>query len=306
MVSVIVPVYKVEPYLEQCISSITKQTYQNLEILLVDDGSPDKCGAICDRWAKQDARIRVIHKENGGLSAARNAGLEKAQGEYLCFVDSDDYLEKDMIDRLLKALTVNHAQISACNFAFKDEAEGADAPGTQRFEPYQINHEMLLSGRETMRLMDRGKYIFSEAIWNKMYKREIFTSLRFPEGKIHEDEFLFHKILYPLERVVCIPYVGYHYRRRPGSIMEQDRRPGDYLEALIARCEYLIAHEEQTLTLENERRLIGAIRRLQNQEGRRQALKWKHAHWGLIKKLFEKRWITPKFLMKRFVRCRIL
>lgn len=304
MVSVIVPVYKVEPYLEQCIESIAGQTFRELEIILVDDGSPDRCGEICDRWAKRDGRIRVIHRENGGLSAARNTGLSAARGEYLCFVDSDDYLEKDAVGRLLEALNAGGAQIAACNFVFENGEEAAE--GTPLLKPYQIEQEMLLSGKEVMRLMDQGKYIFSEVVWNKLYKREIFAEIRFPEGKLHEDEFLFHKLLYPVSRVACIPYVGCHYRRRPGSIMKQEGCPEDYLEALTERCGYLIVRGERTLTLDNEKRMLGAIRRLQKQKGRRAASRWKRVHWALVKKLYFVRWITPVLLLKRFVRCWLL
>ena len=121
MISVIVPIYKVEDYLDRCIESIVKQKYRNLEIILVDDGSPDQCGAICERWAAKDRRIKVIHKKNAGLAAARNTGIEESSGEYLCFIDSDDFLEPKMLEKLLKALIMEEAEVAACNFVYEYE-----------------------------------------------------------------------------------------------------------------------------------------------------------------------------------------
>ena len=121
LISIIVPVYKVEKYLDKCINSIVSQTYKNLEVILVDDGSPDSCGKMCDEWTKKDTRIKVIHKENGGLSDARNFGLDCAKGKYIQFVDSDDYIEKDMIEFLYKNLKENNADISICSNYMVDE-----------------------------------------------------------------------------------------------------------------------------------------------------------------------------------------
>ncbi|MBR1540013.1 MAG: glycosyltransferase [Clostridia bacterium] len=121
LISIIVPVYKVEKYLDKCINSIVSQTYKNLEVILVDDGSPDSCGKMCDEWTQKDTRIKVIHKENGGLSDARNFGLDCAKGKYIQFVDSDDYIEKDMIEFLYKNLKENNADISICSNYMVDE-----------------------------------------------------------------------------------------------------------------------------------------------------------------------------------------
>ncbi len=170
MISVIVPIYKVEPYLQQCVDSILNQTYSDLEILLIDDGSPDRCGEICDEYAKKDKRIRVFHTENRGLSAARNLGIQESTGSFLGFVDSDDWLDNDMYEVLLDRIVDTQADISGCGFY----TELSTNPKTSNLE------ETIYSGVESEIALLDGKV--SNYVWNKLYRRDVFRNVSFPEG----------------------------------------------------------------------------------------------------------------------------
>lgn len=209
MISVIVPIYNVEAYLEECINSILKQSYRNLEIILIDDGSPDNCSVLCDAWAEKDSRIRVIHKSNGGLSDARNAGLEVATGDYIAFVDSDDWILPEMYEKMLFTIKKENADICACNIrsCYPDYEEEWGC------KEYTVgNSEQILD-----MLYSDTKYPVSA--WNKLYKRECWKELRFPVGKICEDAFTTYHLVHNAERIVQIPEAFYCYRIRPQSIM---------------------------------------------------------------------------------------
>ena len=300
MISVIVPIYKVEQYLDRCIESIAGQTCQNLEILLIDDGSPDSCGEICDRWAKRDERIRVVHKTNGGLSEARNTGILMARGEYLSFVDSDDWIESDMLEKLLDAILRENADIAVCNFVY--EMSGCREEAEEK-RAYQIQEEKVLSGREFMFLMDQGKYAFCEIACNKLYRKQIFANLRYPVGKIHEDEFVFHRMVYPCSRIACIPQEGYHYRKRPESITAGGRNSFHFTEALLDRGEYLLERQERELTISCAGRILAEIKRMQMTGDGRNPAELKHRYFHLSKEMYRYRWISFFTLLKRFVRC---
>ena len=241
-VSIIVPVYQVETYLRQCIDSILAQTFTDFELILVDDGSKDKSGEICDEYAGKDGRVRVIHKENGGLSDARNAGLEQAAGEYFMFVDSDDYIAPTMIERLYNSIQSESADIAACNFCYVfDKKEKKDFSTAMEAE--------VLQGSEIFyyRKNDRS-YGFWTVAWNKLYKSETFRNVRFRFGKYHEDEFWANDI-YQLEiRVATIPECLYYYRQRDNSIMgkESIARNLDILEALRERIYIYLEKQEYT------------------------------------------------------------
>lgn len=208
LISVIVPVYRVEAYLRQCVDSICNQTYQNLEIILVDDGSPDRCGEICDFYAAQDARISVIHKKNGGLSDARNAGMAMSRGDYLIFVDSDDLLPPDAVRTLI-------------NFALSEDAAlviGDHIRFTEKIPEKNIVHQetaiRTFTGVEAMKdMLENGC-----ASWARLYRREIHQYIQFPVGEINEDEAIVLRILENCKKVVKINSVVYFYRCRPESI----------------------------------------------------------------------------------------
>ena len=210
MISVIVPIYKVEKYLPKCIDSIINQTYKDLEIVLVDDGSPDGCPQICDEYAKIDNRIVVIHKENGGLSDARNAGLDIATGDYISFIDSDDYIEPTMYEKLLDSLIESNADMSICGFdRVNDDGKKISSIG---FKDY------VLSRNDAYEMLVQGNVYFIISC-NKLFKREIFDDLRFKLGKTHEDEFIIHHIYGKCKKISTINESLYHYLIRESSIM---------------------------------------------------------------------------------------
>lgn len=212
LISVIVPIYNVEEYIHQCVDSIIIQTYKNLEIILVNDGSPDNCGEICDDYALKDSRIKVIHKKNGGLSDARNAGLDIAKGEYIVFTDSDDFIHPQFVEIL-------HTNIGDADMAFCDRLRYYEnATEITRTDiitcPIEVfENDFLLKNFSTYR------YSIVVVAWNKLYKSHIWDGLRYPVGKIHEDEFVIHHILDRCNKVVLCNKQMYYYRQRGDSIM---------------------------------------------------------------------------------------
>lgn len=209
-VSVIVPIYKVEEYLDECVQSILKQTYQNFELILVDDASPDNCGKMCDSYAAENSKIQVIHKENGGLSSARNAGLEIAKGDYIVFVDSDDYIRDCYLEDMVNLAIQYEADLICCHFT---KAES--------FVRWEDSESLVIyRGEEIIDNRNTNDVVMTPA-WNKLYHRSFFFGhdLRYPEGKIHEDNFLTPQILY---RAKCMVITGkslYFYRVRENSII---------------------------------------------------------------------------------------
>jgi len=212
-ISVIVPIYKVEKYLHKCVDSIINQTYKNLEIILVDDGSPDNCPAICDEYAKKDNRIKVIHKPNGGLSDARNAGLDIATGEYIAFVDSDDYIDLTMYEKLYNAIKQNDCDLAVCGFNNVNEDES---------KVWQCwKKDKVINQNEPVKLLFENNNVGGIiTAWNKLYHKDIFKTLRYPVGKINEDEFVVYDVLKNVKKgVVVIDNLLYFYRQRDNSIM---------------------------------------------------------------------------------------
>lgn len=209
LISVIIPVYKTEKYLEDCIRSVTEQTYRNLEIILIDDGSPDRCGKICDNAAQRDSRIVVIHKENGGLSSARNAGLDRCCGECCAFLDSDDCFEPDMIEYLYDGIVRHQADISVCGFKkVKDDGIEPDNGFTS---------ETVLDGRTVLEVLAVDEKIGSH-FCNKLFRRSMLEEIRFPYGRVYEDIAIMHKVFARAEKVVCLPECKYLYRIHEDSI----------------------------------------------------------------------------------------
>lgn len=232
MISVIVPIYNVADYLPRCLDSILKQTYDNLEIILVDDGSTDNCGSICDSYAKEDNRIKVIHKANGGLSSARNAGLDIAKGDYISFIDSDDFIDESMYETMLKALKSNDADVCLCSYDRVND--------NNEFFGITSYNDAVLSRDDAYEMLVQGNVYFVIAC-NKLYKKEIFNGLRFMEGKIHEDEQLIHHIYGKCEKIVTLSDVLYHYYERGTSIIGTNKysiKALDELDAYMDRAEY--------------------------------------------------------------------
>ncbi len=233
LISIVVPIYKVEKYLEKCVESICNQTYRNLEIILVDDGSPDQCGAMCEEYASKDDRIKVIHKKNGGLSDARNAGIDVAKGTYIGFVDSDDYIHPSMFEILYKAVKENDAEISVCNFFKVEDGEYVNYKGISN-----VNSVVFDTEREYAQYAFEEKTMdFFTVAWNKLYKRELFDEIRYPFGKIHEDEFTTYKLFHLSKKAVYVKEDLYFYVQRAGSIMANgfDERSFHKLEAYEER-----------------------------------------------------------------------
>lgn len=216
-ISVIIPIYNVEKYLNRCIDSILNQTYSNLEIILVNDGSSDSCGKICDYYKMQDQRIKVIHKVNGGLSSARNSGLEIATGDYISFIDSDDFINLKMFEDMIKVAKQNNSDMICCKyFKFKNID---DIPKIDD-KDMNIKHFTNIEALEEYfsDKLENDKQI-NTAVWNKIYKKEILKNIQFPVGKIYEDVYVTYKLLYNSKKVSIINKYYYYYFQRDGSIM---------------------------------------------------------------------------------------
>lgn len=211
LISVIVPVYKVEQFLPRCVDSLRAQTYRNLEIILVDDGSPDRCGEICDEYAASDSRIQVIHKMNGGLSSARNAGIDIAKGEFISFVDSDDWVDCDCYEKLSRLAKKYDAKMVCAGRYDVDGAIGAETVGLCP------QKEELISGEEFSARIFRWDHMDS-ASWDKLYSAELFEDIRYPEGVTGEDLPVTYRLALKAERCALGSFPFYHYFHRPGSI----------------------------------------------------------------------------------------
>lgn len=272
-VSVIVPIYNVEKYLPKCIDSLINQTMKDIEIILVNDGSPDNCRFICEGYAEADKRIKVINKKNGGLSSARNAGLKEAKSDYIVFVDSDDWINIHMVEMLYEEMKKNNADIVQCrykNVIDENINEGIDKNITSQ----------TVSNIDALRnLYKNDTYLETVVTWNKLYKKSLFDGIQFPEGKLNEDEFTTHKLLYKSKKVVLINQKLYYYRKTPDSITNskvsirrldklqavKERlyffekagneelyektlvRYGDLLRGSFLMCKYLIANNDKIL-----------------------------------------------------------
>ncbi len=214
LISVIVPIYKVEEFLPTCLDSILAQTYKNLEIILVDDGSPDNCGMICDEYAKKDSRIIVIHKENGGLSDARNAGLDICTGELISFIDSDDFAHPAFFATLTSTIIRTNCDVAFCNFI------PFHTPAIDYEKTSEIVNMKHLSGKYMIDNIYNREWVPKNiVVWNKIYKSHIFEHLRFPPGLNHEDEYIFLPIFSSVNEVVYIDRPLVYYRQRKDSIM---------------------------------------------------------------------------------------
>lgn len=272
LISVIVPIYNVEMYLPRCVYSIINQTYSNIEILLVDDGSTDSCYEIIKQFEKEDLRIRIFHQKNGGLSAARNTGIDNAKGKYLAFVDSDDYIHPRMLEILYCNLKKNEADISICDFYWIHDGENTTEyleNTTSVYEGIEVLHRLI------------GDDVVSVVAWNKLYRASIFKTVRYPRGKLHEDEYVLHEVYSQCFRTVYTDAKLYYYIKREGSISDKrsarniidgheafcrrlvwsslyaDKKFSDWcFNAMLNECNYALKHKE----LENYKSVIIKIR----------------------------------------------
>lgn len=213
-ISVIVPVYKVEKYLHACVDSILAQTFSDFELILVDDGSPDNCGAICDEYAAKDSRVRVIHQENQGLSGARNSGIDIAEGEYITFIDSDDLVSFDYLELLHSGIMQNKAEVSCCKMRDFQDGENPCC------DLAQVGSKAitLLSGRESVLDIYNGTGNVGICACGKLYRKQLFRDIRFPLRKLHEDQAIVPILLYKAERVISVDASRYYYRIHSDSI----------------------------------------------------------------------------------------
>lgn len=251
LVSVIVPVYNVEKYLNRCVESIVQQTYKYLEIILVDDGSPDKCPNICDEWSKRDDRILVIHKTNGGLSDARNAGLSIATGEYIAFVDSDDWIHAEYIEHLYTAIKNHKVDIAACDIYWVYMESTLD----------EINKPMVkvYSTEEALETLINGE-TFRAVAWNKLYHKDLLNGELFEVGRYHEDEFFTYRILAKSKRMAFVNEKLYYYFQREGSIMNSiSSKHLDALDAYIYRINYFENHYSKLYKIDKMRFCMSCI-----------------------------------------------
>lgn len=242
-ISIIIPVYKVEKYIDRCIKSVINQTYKNLEIIVVDDGSPDNCPSICDKWAERDSRIKVIHKNNGGLSEARNVGMKIASGELIGFVDSDDWISKEMYQLLFENMKENGSDISACGVktVWEDETES-------RFLTTQGKY--VLNTQEAMEAIVREN-ILKQPVWYKLYKAELVRDINFPVGKYHEDVFWSYQAIGRANKVSVFSTPCYYYFQRKNSIMgnKYSLKRFDVLEGKLERLKYIEINFPQLVDL---------------------------------------------------------
>lgn len=237
-ISVVVPIYNVEDYLRECINSIINQTYRNLQIILIDDGSTDSCGAICDEFALKDKRILVIHKMNGGLSDARNVGINSATGDFITFVDSDDVIEKDMIEYLFSQLSLYNADISVCQpMHISDNGQKLDLPRIN-FANYTLNGNYACMHDY---LCNKG---INTVAWGKLYNIKLWGDIKYPVGKYHEDVFTTYKIIAKASIITVSSERKYLYRIRPSSIMLSSFSE-KHLDAVIGKemqAEFILKH----------------------------------------------------------------
>lgn len=234
LISVIVPVYNVEKYLSRCIDSIINQTYKNLEIILIDDGSTDGSSAICEKYKDIDKRVKVVHKQNGGLSDARNTGMKIAKGDLITFVDSDDSLIYNIYDNIVKKMQKDCVDI-AC-FGYKRINEDNDIMQEVKFKEDKVYED-----NTKFELLYQGYYYsFACVAWNKIYKKEIFKDIMFPIGKYNEDEYIVHEIFYKANKIGIYSDEGYLYRQRKNSITQTyNIKRLDVIQALKNRLEFI-------------------------------------------------------------------
>ena len=232
LVSIVVPVYNVKPFLKRCIDSLIKQTYNNIEIIIVDDGSTDGSGELCDEIKKKSQKIKVIHQENGGLSAARNTGMRYIKGKYIFFLDSDDYIKETAIEKMVNALIENDLDVICCNrILFWDNNK-------EKIQYKQISNVLVMDSKEAIVQMNKYNY-FDMSAHSKLFKKELFDNIVFPVGKLSEDMFIMYKIFELSNRIGYISEPLLYYYQRKGSISKSKKINFDFVEACNEQLTYV-------------------------------------------------------------------
>lgn len=262
LISVIVPIYKVQDYLDECIESIINQTYSNIEVILVDDGSPDRCPQMCDEWAKRDSRIRVVHKKNGGLSSARNAGIDVAKGEYISFVDSDDFICKDALQNLYDRIK-NDKSIGITSGLIYRYQDGCTSIFNNKW--FRKTEKTIPASEFLLETMGQKT---SYTVWNKLYRRDVIGNTRFREGRNNEDTLFMYDLGKNIAILnVCmveIPHYVYYYRYREDSICTTSKIPlaidilGNY-ELMMEECKNTNSRLYDVLYFSYVRTLYGFV-----------------------------------------------
>lgn len=248
LISVIIPVYNVEKYIDRCIVSVVEQTYKNLEIVLVDDGTPDNSGIICDEWAEKDDRIVVYHKQNGGLSDARNFGTARANGEFITYVDSDDYVLPEYVEHMYSNLVENEADISCCDF----ENVYSDDRKIKFDKNENLDKVSKVSGKSACQdLLTSISGFYYVVAWGKLYKRNLLEMYQYPVGRYHEDEATTYKYLYSSEFVVSSCKKLYAYFQNQQGIMHNKnrKRRDDIVWALNERTNFFRQQNDRTMEI---------------------------------------------------------
>ena len=280
LITVIIPIYQVEKYLSNCVNSVLQQTYGNLEIILVDDGSIDRCPQICDEFAEKDKRIKVIHKTNGGLSDARNAGLDICKGKYITFIDSDDYVSQNYIELLYNALTSNRADVSMVDLVNVQENTSYCTDSVRGDVKAFPQKEAIIKGLNIR---------IRQCSCGNLYKSECFDNLRFPVGKQYEDLAVLFRILLKTKKIVVVRAPAYKYLIRNGSIMHSNfnARQLDEIEIIDNEMDNLILHFPEYKTMANGRRLYSyfvVLRRINASENANQYIQEKKVIMDKIRK----------------------
>jgi len=298
-ISVVIPVYKVEKYLDKCMESVTGQTHKNLEIILVDDGSPDACPKMCDEWAKKDGRVKVIHKQNGGLSDARNFGIDAATGKYLTFIDSDDYLDLNFCETLLNELKNNNADmvIGGVKLVYEN-------PANEKVKNSKtVIDDSVFSVENVNDLIYDKKFPHLMTAWAKLYKKELFREIRFPVGRLHEDEFVYFQILFNCKKLAVNRKVNYFYLQRGTSIMsnKSEKNLRDILDAFEEKFNFIEAkfpqkHEQNLELYALELRNLYSVSTKYKQIKKEIIDKFNNVYKGLKKKGL-KNWLFKNFRM---------
>lgn len=248
-VSVIVPIYNTRPFLEECVRSILNQQFSEpFEVLLVDDGATDGCDVLCDELAAQDRRIRVFHQENQGLSGARNTGIDAARGRYYAFVDADDVVRPGYLQALYDACEAHDAYMAIC------AVEDVNEDGSSQDPPeYTLPAETgVFVGKDLLNRFYAPNGTYYTVAWNKLYRAEVWKLLHYPEGRLHEDDFVAHRLFWRCDKVVCLDAPLYNYRLRKGSICRTEMKPGafDAVDGLADRYRFLVENSAPRETVD--------------------------------------------------------
>ena len=236
-ISVIVPVYKVEPYIRRCVNSILNQTFTDFELILVDDGSPDNCGKICDEYAEKDHRVHVIHKQNSGVSDARNQGIDWAldnnNSEWITFIDSDDWIHNQFLEILYNTALKNNVKISCCGYISADDCFiGQD----------KINHFNVVVDHAQDLVCNMGHDEFNLGVpWGRLYKKELFISLRFPPNRYYEDGFIIYKALFAVSSIAVVDCKFYYFYSNPNSTTRSkatNKKTSDFIDAMVQQINF--------------------------------------------------------------------